>query len=31
MDQIKQFINLHFDEIQRKDNKIKTKEDAYTI
>jgi len=31
MDEIKEFIKIHFDEIQRKDHKIKTPEEAYTI
>ena len=31
MNEIKQFINIHFDEIHGKDNKIKTPEEAYTI
>ena len=31
MDEIKKFINTHFDEIKMKDNKIKTPEEAYTI
>lgn len=31
MDQIKQFIKIHFDEIQRKDNKIRNQEEAYIV
>ena len=31
MDEIKKFINTNFDEIQRKDNTLKSQEEAYTL